>query len=87
MTKYHAHEAIIATGPKTDHLPTVTDVEEAVTAERERIKRLLSTPLLAALRCIPDGRIQTGCVIHNGATVRERVRQAYRAIDGREDQP
>lgn len=30
MTKYHAHEAIIATGPKTDHLPTVGDfIDEA----------------------------------------------------------
>lgn len=65
----------------------MTDIEEAVAAERDRIKRLLSTPLLAALRCIPDGRIQSGCVIHDGATVRERVRQAYLAIDGREDQP
>lgn len=47
--------------------------------ERARIQALLSSPLLAALRCIPDGTHQSGCVIHDGAKVRERVRQAYLA--------
>jgi hypothetical protein len=46
-------------------------------AERNRIKKLLTIPALAALRCVPDGRIQNGCVIHDGATVRERLRQAW----------
>lgn len=55
------------------------DVTEAVTAERERIRRLLTLPLLAVLRCIPDGEIRSGCHVHDGATVREKARQAYLA--------
>lgn len=54
---------------------------DAARAERLRIKRLLSAPMLAALRCVPDGEIRNGCVIHDGATVRERLRQAWLAID------
>lgn len=50
--------------------------------ERTRIQELLTIPVLKAVRAIPDGRIQTGCVIQDGATVRERLRQAYLAIDG-----
>jgi hypothetical protein len=57
-----------------------TDTTDVVAAERERISRILTLPLLAALRCIPDGRIQNGCVISDGAKVRENARQAYLAV-------
>lgn len=55
-------------------------VAAAVAAERERVRRLLAVPALNALRCIPDGPIRNGCVITDGATVRERLREAYRAV-------
>lgn len=47
---------------------------------REQIARELSPALLAARTAIPDGRLQRGCVVQDGATVRERLRQAYLAI-------
>lgn len=53
------------------------EVEADVASERERIRQVLSGPFLAVLRCVPDGRIQNGCVVHDGKTVRERARQAY----------
>jgi hypothetical protein len=40
----------------------------------------LARPILAALDCIPDGTIQSGCVIHDGAAVRSRLKDAYRAL-------
>jgi hypothetical protein len=49
-------------------------------AERERVRQLMTLPVLAALRCIPDGRIQKGCVISDGAQARERLRLAYIAV-------
>jgi hypothetical protein len=55
-------------------------IELGISAERSRIRRLLSKPLLDALRCIPDGEIRDGCVVYDGATVRENARQAYLAI-------
>lgn len=68
-------------------LPEVRDAiyAEGVHAERERVRHLLSQPLLAGLRSIPDGRTQNGCVIHDGEQVREKLRAAYRAVvDGEE---
>jgi hypothetical protein len=55
--------------------------EKAVAEERARIKELICLPALQALRAIPDGRIQKGCVVMDGKQVRERLRQAYLAID------
>lgn len=52
---------------------------DAMAAERERIKNLLTIPLLKALRCIPDGTLQNGCIVGDGATARENARQAYLA--------
>lgn len=52
----------------------------AVTAERERVRRLMSRPGLNAVRSIPDGEIRSGCVVMDGATVREELRQAYLAV-------
>lgn len=69
------------------NLPEVRDAiyAEGVNAERERVRHLLSQPLLAGLRSIPDGRTQNGCVIHDGEQVREKLRAAYRAVvDGEE---
>ncbi len=57
----------------------------AVTAERDRVRRLLTRPGLNAIRSIPDGEIRDGCVVLDGGKVREELRQAYRAIrDGKE---
>lgn len=53
--------------------------------ERERIRRNLSLPMLQALRLIPHGRVQQGCVVSDGDVVRERLRAAYFAITA--DQP
>ncbi|MFG2046045.1 hypothetical protein ACGFIW_01275 [Micromonospora sp. NPDC048935] len=61
------------------------DVAEAVAAERERIRGNLSLPMLQALRLIPHGRVQQGCVVSDGDVVRERLRVAYFAITA--DQP
>lgn len=68
-------------------MPEVRDAiyAEGVHAERERVRRLLSPPLLAGLRSIPDGTIQNGCVIHDGEAVREKLRAAYRAVVDGED--
>lgn len=63
------------------------DTDQAVLAERERIKNILTLPLLAALRCIPDGRIQKGCIISDGTKVRENARQAYLAVRDAVDAP
>jgi hypothetical protein len=57
----------------------------AVQAERDRVRRLLTRPGLNAIRAIQDGEIRQGCVVMDGATVREELRQAYLAIrDGKE---
>ncbi|MFD6565478.1 hypothetical protein [Micromonospora profundi] len=53
--------------------------------ERERIRAALSLPMLQALRLIPHGRVQQGCVISDGDVVRERLRAAYFGITA--DQP
>ncbi len=58
------------------------EIEQAVAAERQRIKHLLARPFLNAMRCIPDGEIRDGCLVYDGHTVREQARQAYLAIDG-----
>jgi hypothetical protein len=52
-------------------------IEAEAAAERERIRQIVGLPFFAAIRCVPDGRIQNGCVIHDGKTVRERAKQAY----------
>lgn len=49
--------------------------------ERVRIKQLITLPLLNARRAIPDGEIRSGCHVMDGRQVRERLRQAYLAID------
>ncbi|MER7331781.1 MULTISPECIES: hypothetical protein [unclassified Micromonospora] len=54
--------------------------DAAVRVERARIRRNLSLPLLQAMRVIPSGRIQQGCVISDGTIVRERMRDAYFGI-------
>lgn len=48
--------------------------------ERERIRRNLSLPMLQALRLIPHGRVQQGCIVSDGDVVRQRLRAAYFAI-------
>jgi hypothetical protein len=55
-------------------------VEAVAAAERARIQTSLAPALLAAFRCIPDGEIRNGCVINDGAQVRERLRVAWRGI-------
>jgi hypothetical protein len=52
-------------------------IEAEAAAEREHIRQVVGLPFLAAIRCVPDGRIQNGCVVHDGKTVRERAKQAY----------
>ena len=56
--------------------------QHVLAAERARIKRSLSIAVLAALRSIPDGEIRNGCVVHDGAQVRERLRSAWLSITG-----
>jgi hypothetical protein len=63
---------------EADHIEAL--VVEAVNAERKRCTDLLTLPGLAALRCIPDGEIRNGCVVHDGGQVRERLRRAYLAV-------
>lgn len=56
---------------------------QQVTDLRAALRRSLDalTPAgLAALRCIPEGPIRAGCHRHDGATVRENLRQAYRTL-------
>lgn len=57
----------------------------AAAAERDRVRRLMSRPGLNALRSIPDGEIRQGCVILDGAKVREELRQAYLAVTNGEE--
>lgn len=47
---------------------------------REEIARELAPAMLAARTAIPDGRLQRGCIVQDGAQVRERLRQAWLAI-------
>jgi hypothetical protein len=47
---------------------------------RQRVREHLCHAALAALRCIPDGEIRNGCVVHDGAAVRERLRLGYLAL-------
>ncbi len=54
--------------------------DAAVRAERERIRAMLSLPMLQALRLIPTGTVQQGCVVSDGTVVRQRLRAAYFAI-------
>jgi hypothetical protein len=57
------------------------DERAKVDAEwRRRVREHLCLPALAALRCIPDGEIRSGCVVHDGAAVRERLRLGYLAL-------
>ncbi len=59
----------------------MTDTAEQIRRdEREHIRRNLSLPMLQALRLIPHGRVQQGCVVSDGDVVRERLRAAYFAI-------
>lgn len=52
---------------------------------RRQAAEILMRPGLDALRCIPDGRIQNGCVVHDGATVRKNLQAAYLEIRGARD--
>ena len=65
---------------------TVAGLEAALplllAAELDRIRAVLVPALLAAVRCIPDGEIRSGCVVHDGATVRKRLKDAYREALG-----
>jgi hypothetical protein len=57
------------------------DERAKVDAEwRRRVREHLYLSALAALRCIPDGEIRSGCVVHDGAAVRERLRLGYLAL-------
>jgi hypothetical protein len=57
------------------------DERAKVDAEwRQRVREHLCLPALAALRCIPDGEIRSGCVVHDGAAVRERLRLGYLSL-------
>jgi hypothetical protein len=47
---------------------------------RQRVREHLGRAALAALRCVPDGEIRVGCVVHDGAAVRERLRLGYLAL-------
>lgn len=69
-------------GAAEDRLRQDADVvaEAAVRAERERIRRNLALPMLQALRLIPSGHIQQGCVVTDGDVVRDRLRAAYMGI-------
>lgn len=60
-----------------------TAYERGVRDGLTEARALLFPPLLAALRCIPDGEIRSGCVVNDGAKVRERVRQAYLTLQDR----
>ena len=51
-------------------------------AEIARIRALLVPELLRAVRCIPDGVHRSGCVVNDGATVRRRLKDAYREAFG-----
>jgi hypothetical protein len=53
---------------------------EADAEWRLRVREHLCLAALAALRCIPDGEIRNGCVVHDGAAVRERLRLGYLAL-------
>ncbi|MEV1013860.1 MULTISPECIES: hypothetical protein [unclassified Micromonospora] len=68
--------AIANAGPPVD----AARDEQIRRDERERIRRNLSLPMLQALRLIPHGRIQQGCVVSDGNVVRQRLRAAYFAI-------
>jgi len=73
-----------------DRTNTVADTEtdaaldsfdaQVLVGERRRIQRSLAIAVLKAVRSIPDGEIRNGCVIHDGAKVREGLRQAWLAI-------
>lgn len=78
---------MVEAGPHLDRVAALLDeaVEAASLAERNRVRRLLTRPGLNAIRAIQDGEIRQGCVVMDGATVREELRQAYLAIrDGKE---
>jgi hypothetical protein len=47
---------------------------------RQRVREHLGRAALAALRCVPDGEIRVGCVVHDGAAVRERLRLGYLSL-------
>ncbi|WP_328344639.1 hypothetical protein [Micromonospora sp. NBC_00421] len=61
-----------------DTAPTAAD---PIQVERERIRRILALPLLQALRLIPSGRIQQGCVVSDGDAVRSNLKAAYHAVN------
>lgn len=63
-----------------DTCTTAAGLAAALTQERDRISRILVPAVLAAIRCIPDGEIRRGCLVYDGANVRERLRRAYLAI-------
>ncbi len=87
--------AVTETGPdngiESGHIGDIAErivavAEPHIEAQvRRQIASALAQPTLAAIRCIPDGPIQRGCVTHDGATVRERLRQAYLAIQTPDD--
>lgn len=62
-------------------------VDAAVRDERERIRRTLSLPMLQALRVIPSGRVQQGCVVSDGDAVRANLKAAYHAVSGGQPAP
>lgn len=63
---------------------TTVDLSSELAAERDRIRAALIPALLAAVRCIPDGEIRSGCVVNDGATVRQRLKAAYWEAIGEE---
>ncbi|MFJ8690214.1 hypothetical protein [Micromonospora wenchangensis] len=69
-------EKILAAMRTADDHPRADPVQ----VERERIRRILSLPMLQALRVIPSGRIQQGCVVSDGDAVRRNLKAAYHAI-------
>ncbi|MEO3929258.1 hypothetical protein ABGB07_36215 [Micromonosporaceae bacterium B7E4] len=78
-----AHHERAGLAPSGQHARATYDafVELIREDERVKVKRSLSIAVLAALRSIPDGEIRNGCVVHDGAKVRERLRSAWLAID------